>query len=178
MSSIIHQESLTQLPSPQPAQQLCLSPPQHENMESFDNVSVNNNNNVNKNELQAVQQTLEQASEADFSIIQSLGGVVNVNINEKIAIYQHPLFPLLRALFEKCEAVTISIDHANSLNFENEIKNFISQMAKENKPYFTDNPEVDTLVCIYIWYLIYIHNYCKTGLTSITKDTWLPGFVI
>lgn len=70
----------------------------------------------------------------------------NISASEKVAIYRHPLFPLLRVLFEKCEIATNSIEHVSSLNFDQEIKVFITQMAKENKPFFTEDPEVDTLV--------------------------------
>ena len=79
--------------------------------------------------------------------IQALGAMTNnVDFNEKIAIYQHPLFPLLRVMFEKCEAATKSIDQADTLIFENEIKTYVSEMTKGNKPFFTDDAEVDSLV--------------------------------
>lgn len=79
--------------------------------------------------------------------IQALGAMTNnVDFNEKIAIYQHPLFPLLQVLFEKCESATKSIDQADTLIFENEIKTYISEMTKGNKPFFTDDAEVDSLV--------------------------------
>ncbi|XP_047130546.1 homeobox protein PKNOX2 isoform X2 [Hydra vulgaris] len=68
-------------------------------------------------------------------------------VNEKIAIYRHPLFPLLRILFEKCELATNSIENIDSVTiFDYQIKTFITQMAKENKPFFTDDAEVDGLM--------------------------------
>ena len=100
---------------------------------------------TNEDQQQSLLQQQATTSEV-ASALQSLGGVVNVN--EKVAIYRHPLFPLLRVLFEKCEIATNSIEHVDSINFDNEIKVFITQMAKENKPFFTDNVEVDTLVSI------------------------------
>ena len=87
--------------------------------------------------------------------IQALGAMTNnVDFNEKIAIYQHPLFPLLRVLFEKCEAATKSIDQADTLIFKNEIKTYISEMTKGNKPFFTNDAEVDSLVRKLVFYIL------------------------
>ena len=85
--------------------------------------------------------------------IQTLGNI----INEKVAIYRHPLFPLLRILFEKCEIATNSVETVNSLTFDHEIKSFITQMAKENKPFFTEDAEVDGLVCYVVYILLFVH---------------------
>jgi len=68
------------------------------------------------------------------------------NISEKIAIYRHPLFPLLRILFEKCELATNSIEIINASTFDNEIKTFVTQMAKDQKAFFTNDAEVDGLI--------------------------------
>ena len=57
---------------------------------------------------------------------------------------------LLALLFEKCEIATRSInsfDSDPSLSaFNNEIEEFIEHQQKIDKPFFTDNPEVDSLV--------------------------------
>lgn len=78
--------------------------------------------------------------------IQNLTGAM---IDEKVAIYRHPLFPLLRILFEKTELATNSIESTNSTKFDQEIKTFITRMARENKPFFTEDAEVDGLVIVY-----------------------------
>ena len=66
--------------------------------------------------------------------------------NEKLSIYRHPLFPLLAMLFEKCEVATNSVDIVNSQAFDQDIKATIVQQAKEGKPFFTEDAEVDGLV--------------------------------
>ena len=111
--------------------------------------SFTNNNNLN-DEGSSSQPEQSPTSTLGLSELESsttLGNIArNVNPNDKMAIYQHPLFPLLRLLFEKCESATKSIDNADSLCFEAEMKAYITEMAKVNKPFFTDNVEVDTLV--------------------------------
>ena len=69
------------------------------------------NDNINNNDT------------TDISAIQALGPIVNMN--EKVAIYRHPLFPLLRVLFEKCELATNSIENVSTINFQEEIKNIL-----------------------------------------------------
>ena len=91
-----------------------------------------------------------QQSTTDISALESTSLGSFVNVNEKVAIYRHPLFPLLRVLFEKCEIATNSIENVNAMNFQEEIKHSITQMAKENKPFFTDDVEVDTLVSFFL----------------------------
>lgn len=89
-------------------------------------------------------QSHQQVQQVVTTDIQTLSNMMN----EKVAIYRHPLFPLLRIMFEKCEIATNSIDSVHAITFDNEIKSFITQMAKENKPFFTDDAEVDGLVSI------------------------------
>ena len=66
--------------------------------------------------------------------------------SQKILVYRHPLFPLLAKIFEKCEFATNSLDAVNSQAFDQEIKAFITQEAKEGKPFFTDDADTDQLV--------------------------------
>lgn len=97
--------------------------------------------------------------------------------NDKKAVYSHPLFPLLgkligaiprmvsnngmscllALLFEKCEIATRSInsfDSDPSLSaFNGEIEEFIEHQQKGGKPFFSDNPEVDSLVSSYLCFL-------------------------
>lgn len=100
--------------------------------------------------------------------LQAIGNIVN----EKVSIYRHPLFPLLRILFEKCEIATNSIENVNSITFDNEIKSFITQMAKENKPFFTEDAEVDGLMLkslqvlrIHLLELEKVNELCKDFCT-------------
>ena len=74
---------------------------------------------------------------------------IGVIENQKILVYRHPLFPLLAKIFEKCELSTNSLDAVNSQAFDQEIKAFITQEAKEGKPFFTDDADTDQLVCIH-----------------------------
>ncbi len=71
---------------------------------------------------------------------------IGVLENEKLLVYRHPLFPLLGTIFEKCEVATNSLDSVNSQTFDQEIKSFIMQQAKEGKPFFTDDADTDQLV--------------------------------
>lgn len=71
---------------------------------------------------------------------------IGVLENEKLLVYRHPLFPLLGTIFEKCEVATNSLDTVNSQTFDQEIKSFIMQQAKEGKPFFTDDADTDQLV--------------------------------
>lgn len=66
--------------------------------------------------------------------------------NEKLLVYRHPLFRLLSTIFEKCEVATNSLDSVNSQTFDQEIKSFIMQQAKEGKPFFTDDADTDQLM--------------------------------
>eukprot|EP00111_Clytia_hemisphaerica_P017870 TCONS_00052864-protein len=136
---------------------------------------TNNNNNLN-NEGSSSQSERSPSSPLGLSELESsttLGNIAqNVNPNDKMAIYQHPLFPLLRLLFEKCESATKSIDNADSLCFEAEMKAYITEMAKVNKPFFTDNVEVDTLMlkslqvlAIHLLELGKVNELCKDFCT-------------
>ncbi|XP_075589985.1 homeobox protein unc-62 [Dermatophagoides farinae] len=72
---------------------------------------------------------------------------------DKNAVYSHPLFPLLALLFEKCELATQSITafetDSNLAMFNREIEDFINHHHRTlgtNSSFFTDDPEVDSLM--------------------------------
>jgi len=71
---------------------------------------------------------------------------------DKDAIYGHPLFPLLALIFEKCELATctprepgVAGDVCSSESFNEDIMVF-AQQAKAEKPFFSANPELDSLM--------------------------------
>ena len=82
--------------------------------------------------------------------------------NQKLLVYRHPLFPLLTKIFEKCEFATNSLDAVNSQAFDQEIKAFITQEAKEGKPFFTDDADADQLVC-----LLFCQPFCFFPIKNI-----------
>ncbi|XP_072240121.1 homeobox protein Meis1a [Leuresthes tenuis] len=81
---------------------------------------------------------------------QSAGDAVR---RDKVAIYGHPLFPLLALIFEKCELATCTPrqsgvaggDVCSSDSFSEDIAVFSKQMRLE-KPLFSSNPELDNLM--------------------------------
>ncbi len=82
--------------------------------------------------------------------------------NEKLLVYRHPLFRLLSTIFEKCEVATNSLDSVNSQTFDQEIKSFIMQQAKEGKPFFTDDADTDQLVGVGdIVCTVFLYNLVK-----------------
>lgn len=72
---------------------------------------------------------------------------------DKDSIYGHPLFPLLALIFEKCELATCTPrdpgiaggDVCSSESFNEDIRVFSSQ-TKTEKPYFSANHELDSLM--------------------------------
>ncbi|XP_048471412.1 homeobox protein PKNOX2 isoform X1 [Rhincodon typus] len=65
--------------------------------------------------------------------------------SDKRAVYRHPLFPLLALLFEKCEQATQGSECITSASFDVDIENFVHQQEQEHKPFFSDDPEIDSL---------------------------------
>lgn len=67
--------------------------------------------------------------------------------------HSHPLFPLLALIFEKCELATCTPrepgiaggDVCSSESFNEDIQVFAKQI-RQDKPYFTPNPELDSLM--------------------------------
>lgn len=92
--------------------------------------------------LQQAQEKLPPAYEEAHLAVQNIDG-------EKLAIYRHPLFPLLAMLLEKCEVATQTSECPTSATFDNDIKNYIMQHNREGKPFFTDDQELDNLVSNY-----------------------------
>ncbi|VDM42240.1 unnamed protein product [Toxocara canis] len=88
-----------------------------------------------------------------------LGDPLNEQIKrDKEAIYNHPLFPLLSCLFEKCELATCTPreqsrdggassanDVCSSASFKDDLADF-TKMIQNEKPYYVPNPEVDSLM--------------------------------
>lgn len=72
---------------------------------------------------------------------------------DKDSIYGHPLFPLLALIFEKCELATCTPrepgiaggDVCSSESFNEDIRVFSNQ-AKAEKPFFSANHELDSLM--------------------------------
>jgi hypothetical protein len=72
---------------------------------------------------------------------------------DKDAIYGHPLFPLLALIFEKCELATCTPrepriaggDVCSSESFNEDIRVFANQ-TKAEKPFFSANHELDSLM--------------------------------
>ncbi|UXI17358.1 PR domain zinc finger protein 10-like [Sarcoptes scabiei] len=69
---------------------------------------------------------------------------------DKKAVYSHPLFPLLTILFERCESATSSIyvfeNDQKIRSFDQEIEDFIQNLQKSKRSFFTDDSEVDSLM--------------------------------
>ncbi|XP_055381611.1 homeobox protein homothorax isoform X3 [Condylostylus longicornis] len=81
-----------------------------------------------------------------------MGGIPEVLKRDKDAIYEHPLFPLLALIFEKCELATctprdpsMNGDVCSSESFNEDIAMF-SKSIRSEKPYYTADPEVDSLM--------------------------------
>ncbi|XP_028969027.1 homeobox protein Meis1 [Galendromus occidentalis] len=81
----------------------------------------------------------------------AMGSVPDVHKRDKDAIYGHPLFPLLALIFEKCELATSTprepgaSDVCSSESFNEDIAVFAKQIRQE-KPYYTPNQELDSLM--------------------------------
>lgn len=82
-----------------------------------------------------------------------MGAIPEVHKRDKDAIYEHPLFPLLALIFEKCELATCTPrepgvqggDVCSSESFNEDIAMF-SKQIRSQKPYYTADPEVDSLM--------------------------------
>ncbi|UJR26575.1 hypothetical protein I4U23_007896 [Adineta vaga] len=82
-------------------------------------------------------------------------GTNNPELNklDKDLIYNHPLFPLLAIIFDKCELATNSSRDANNPNFacsltsfNEDLMEFTKQLTKDHLPCHTTNPEIDSLM--------------------------------
>eukprot|EP00058_Branchiostoma_floridae_P024593 XP_002610083.1 hypothetical protein BRAFLDRAFT_89885 [Branchiostoma floridae] len=73
-------------------------------------------------------------------------GDTQVNLDgDKRAVYRHPLFPLLALLFEKCEQATQTTECPSSASFDVDIEAFVRHQEADRKPFFSDDPELDSL---------------------------------
>ncbi|KAM6934661.1 homeobox protein PKNOX1.1 isoform 2-T2 [Xenentodon cancila] len=88
---------------------------------------------------------------------------------DKASIYRHPLFPLLALLFEKCEQSTLSSDCITSASFDVDIENFVRCQEKEGKPFFSEDPELDTLMVKAIQ-VLRIHLLELEKVSDLCKD--------
>ncbi|GAA6078254.1 homeobox protein PKNOX1 isoform X1 [Tachysurus ichikawai] len=80
---------------------------------------------------------------------------------QKAAIYRHPLFPLLALLFEKCEQSTQRSECVTSASFDMDIQNFVRSQDKENKSFFSEDPELDNLVRSLAFITLHLSYYCS-----------------
>jgi hypothetical protein len=78
-----------------------------------------------------------------------------------LVFFSHPLFPLLVLLFEKCEQASQSADCPSSDSFDIDIQSFVQRQEKDRKPFFSDDPDLDNLVCIIIKLNMACHDRLK-----------------
>ncbi|KAJ8252955.1 hypothetical protein GJAV_G00207570 [Gymnothorax javanicus] len=88
---------------------------------------------------------------------------------DKESIYRHPLFPLLALLFEKCEQSTQGSDCVTSASFDVDIENFVRSQKKEGKAFFSDDPDVDSLMVKAIQ-VLRIHLLELEKVSDLCKD--------
>ncbi|XP_057182721.1 homeobox protein PKNOX1.1 [Triplophysa rosa] len=88
---------------------------------------------------------------------------------DKASIYRHPLFPLLALLFEKCEQSTQGADCASSASFDVDIQNFVRIQEKEGKAFFSEDPELDSLMVKAIQ-VLRIHLLELEKVSDLCKD--------
>lgn len=65
---------------------------------------------------------------------------------DKLAIYRHPLFPLLAMLFDKCEQATNTNEGPSSQAFQNDIRSFLLHLGQDGKSLISGNEETDNLM--------------------------------
>lgn len=68
--------------------------------------------------------------------------------SDKRTIYQHPLFPLLLMLFEKCELATQTTECPSARSIDMDIREFITRMQRQGNALLVDEPEIDSLVSV------------------------------
>ncbi|PVD27058.1 hypothetical protein C0Q70_12208 [Pomacea canaliculata] len=64
----------------------------------------------------------------------------------KKAIYNHPLFPLMALLFEKCEQGSLSLDMFATTDYDRDIQAFVEHRQHQGKPFFVDDQDLDSLM--------------------------------
>uniref|UniRef100_T1DF70 PREP-1 n=1 Tax=Dendrocoelum lacteum TaxID=27895 RepID=T1DF70_9PLAT len=65
---------------------------------------------------------------------------------EKKSIYSHPLYPLLSLLLEQCEQATSSPDSQSPDTFDADLQSYIQRHEGNDKMFFTDNNDLDSLI--------------------------------
>jgi hypothetical protein len=70
----------------------------------------------------------------------------DVSQEDKLAIYRHPLFPLLAMLFDKCEWATGSQEGPSSQVIQSDIRSFLLHLGQDGKSLMSGNDETDSLV--------------------------------
>lgn len=65
-----------------------------------------------------------------------------------IFFFRHPLFPLLALVFERCEQATQCAEVPSSEGFNMDIQAFVQHQDKDQRPFFTNDDEVDGLVSV------------------------------
>ncbi len=68
-------------------------------------------------------------------------------------VCRHPLFPLMALLFEKCEQASQSADCPSADSFDLDIQQFVHHQEQDGKPFFSEDPELDSLVRFACWLL-------------------------
>lgn len=65
---------------------------------------------------------------------------------DKHAVYEHPLFPLLALLLEKCELATHSGDFICGESLVSDVQTFLRHQQRDCKPFLSSQPEIDELM--------------------------------
>nr|UEK51538.1 PKNOX/Meis N-ter domain protein [Parasacculina yatsui] len=65
---------------------------------------------------------------------------------DKHAVYEHPLFPLLALLLEKCELATHSGDFICGDSLVSDVQTFLRHQQRDRKPFLSSQPEIDELM--------------------------------
>ncbi|XP_064604645.1 homeobox protein PKNOX1-like [Liolophura sinensis] len=98
--------------------------------------------------------TVSAANAQPQPLLDGQSGTVTVQVvdkdvvldRDKRAIYRHPLFPLLNLLFDKCEQATQTPDCPSADSFAVDIQQFVHQQERDHKPFFSEDPDLDSLM--------------------------------
>ena len=70
---------------------------------------------------------------------------------DKRTIYQHPLFPLLLMLFDKCELATQTTECPSSRSIDSDIRLFLAYMQTTGQSLLAESDDVDSLVSFAVY---------------------------
>ncbi|CAF0764471.1 unnamed protein product [Adineta ricciae] len=122
-------------------------------MSSFDHIMTTNTANFYYQQYNPSQSTLLQPSTTTTSSAAITTNNTDLTKLDKDLIYNHPLFPLLAIIFDKCELATNSSRDANNPNyacsltsFNEDLMEFTKQLTNDHLPCHTSNAEVDNLM--------------------------------